>query len=91
MKMPDPTLMNPFEDHLIAHTFIIELDGFQVYRLENTPQIVRVLSGCAWMTSDGRDIFIPRGEDVFLATTAEASLISSPNARPLVFEVIPMG
>lgn len=66
---------------------IIELDGFEVYRLERRSQVVRVLAGCAWITVAGKDVFVPRGEEMLLSQEREYSIISSPNFRTLVFEV----
>lgn len=67
---------------------ILELDGFEVFRLRQDAQVIRVLSGCAWITVAGKDIFVPRGEDVHLMPERDVTLISSPNRRPLVFEVL---
>lgn len=75
-------LKSPDEPHQI-----IELDGFEVYRLERRSQVVRVLAGCAWITVAGKDVFVPRGEEMPLWPEREYSIISSPNFRPLVFEV----
>ncbi len=67
---------------------IIELDGFAVFRLKRQTQLIRVLSGCAWITLAGEDIFVPRGQEILLPAGRECLIISSPNSRPLVFEIV---
>ena len=69
---------------------IIELNGFDVYQVEREPHMLRVLSGCAWVTLDGEDAIVWDGEDMLLMPGAEIALISSPTNRPLVFEIGPV-
>lgn len=66
---------------------IIELNGFEVHRLEDRVQTVHVLAGCAWLTIAGRDVFVTPGEERLVFPERESMLISSPNFRQLVFEV----
>ncbi|MEZ4670660.1 MAG: hypothetical protein R3E39_22380 [Anaerolineae bacterium] len=65
---------------------IIELTDLEIYRLEQREQTVQVLSGCAWITSDGKDVIIVRGDEITLDPVDGGSIISSANLRPLVFE-----
>ena len=88
MALWNPTTLTEkeFNPHTEAN-HIIELDGFEVYRLEKRLQTIHVLAGCAWITVAGRDVFVPRGETIRLYPEREYSIISSPNFRQLVFEI----
>lgn len=63
------------------------LDGRDVRRMTNVAQVVRVVSGNAWITLDGEDILVSRGEEAALQPGEYPPVISSMNGRPLVYEV----
>ncbi|MBI5670691.1 MAG: hypothetical protein HZC41_22080 [Chloroflexi bacterium] len=63
------------------------LDGRDVRRLTNVEQVVRVVAGSAWITLDGEDILVNRGETVTLQPGVYPPVISSMNGRPLEYEV----
>jgi len=68
-------------------TDIIEINGDETYRLDTQTQIVRVLSGSAWITINGEDRILAEDEDTLIETSKEQAIISSLNQRLLVFEI----
>jgi len=66
---------------------IIELNGDETYPLPAEAQIIRVLSGRAWITVSGEDRIMENGEDTLLETGKEIAVISSLHSERLVFEV----
>src|SRR5262245_38002685 len=91
-------MMNPLTDLATALTEkmnipstdyanIIELRNRQTYQLEAHTQIIRVLSGCAWVTVSGTDNVIPEGSEVVIIPNGDHPVISSLNSAPLSFEI----
>jgi hypothetical protein len=66
---------------------IIELNGSETYSLHPQMQIIRVLSGRAWITINSEDRIVAEGDDTMLEQAKEPSVISSLSRRPLVFEI----
>ncbi len=60
----------------------------EVYRLPQAGERVRVISGQAWLTMQGRDVVLQAGEVVTLPASAEAALISPVDHTALVVEVL---
>lgn len=92
------TNINPVTDLVMALTGkdfyqsaepieIIELGKDETYPLEPQTQIIRVLSGSAWITVNGEDRIVAQGQDMLLKPGKEKVIISSANTRPLVFEI----
>ena len=68
-------------------TDIIEINGDETYQLDNQTQIVRILSGSAWITINAEDRILAEGEETFIETSRQQAIISSLNQRLLVFEI----
>jgi hypothetical protein len=57
--------------------------------LRGAGQIIRVISGFAWITVDGEDIILQRGQEFTLAPSKYPAVISSARIRvPVVYEVL---
>ena len=63
------------------------LDGRDVRRMTNVAQIIRVVAGSAWITVNGEDIFVNRGEQIQIEPSEYPPVISGVNGRAVVFEV----
>lgn len=63
------------------------LDGRDVRRLANEAQVVRIVSGSAWISLDGSDILVKRGEQADLEPGLYPPVISSINGLSVVYEV----
>jgi hypothetical protein len=56
--------------------------------LPKTCQLIRVLSGCAWISINGEDIIVESGHEVHLAGGEYAGIISNLCDELLVYQVI---
>ena len=65
----------------------IYLKRGNVHSIRRESQVVRVLSGCAWITFDGQDVFLKRGEKTCLPPGEDTALISAMGNSPLVFSI----
>lgn len=63
------------------------LDGRDVRKMTNVAQVVRVVAGSAWITLNGEDIFVNRGEQVQIEPGEYAPVISGVNGRSVVYEI----
>jgi hypothetical protein len=61
----------------------------EVYRLTAAPQMIRILSGSAWITFNGQDMVLRKGRNVYLPTTENAGLVSAIGHAPVLFEIHP--
>lgn len=59
----------------------------EVCRIPQSYSEVRVVSGNAWITMNGRDMFLVRGERANLGSSEDVALISALGKTPLVLEV----
>ncbi|MCB0208759.1 MAG: ParB N-terminal domain-containing protein [Anaerolineae bacterium] len=59
----------------------------EVCRIPQSYSEVRVVSGNAWVTMNGRDMFLVRGERANLGSSEDVVLISALGKTPLVLEV----
>lgn len=66
---------------------IVELTAGKAYNLVRPTQVVRVIQGNAWITLDGEDYFLKAGQEVMVPVHKAPAVISSPNGKPLIFEV----
>ena len=65
---------------------IVLLPG-EVLRVPPTRGTLRVLSGTAWVSTEGKDIFLSRGEFIDTARRADPPVVSGLGRDPLLFEV----
>ena len=63
------------------------LDGRDVRRMTNVAQVIRVVAGSAWITVNGEDIFVNRGEQIQIEPSEHPPVISGVNGRAVVYEV----
>lgn len=59
----------------------------EVLRLPEAGQRLRVTSGQAWITAQGRDVILGPREQMTFTVSAEAALISALHHDPVVLEV----
>ncbi len=72
-----------------ASTTIIRLAKGDVYRVPRYIRSIRIVSGWAWLSSDGHDIVLaPQQQMAFTtnASTRDITLVSGLEQLPLVFE-----
>ncbi len=60
----------------------------EVQRVESNYRGLRVRSGRAWVTVNGRDIVLKRGEEIALEMRHEAAVVSALGHAPLVVELL---
>ena len=49
-------------------------------------QVLRIVSGEAWVSMDGRDFALKEGDELKLSRGADKAVISSADASPLIYE-----
>ncbi len=64
-----------------------QLQVGDVRPLERQSQVLRVVSGHAWITMDGKDIVLKRGDELTLNQGTHPAVISAAGLRPVVVEV----
>ncbi len=87
-RMPNPA--SPWDDRYIKDgelRQIVELTAGKAYTLVHPTQVIRVVQGNAWITLDGDDYVLKEGQEVMVPVQKEPAVISSPDSKPLVFEV----
>ncbi len=50
--------------------------------------LIRIISGCAWISHDGKDIVLRGGEEVTLRPSRVSTMIAVLGRRPLVIEML---
>lgn len=60
----------------------------EVQRVKSNYRGLRVRSGRAWVTVDGRDLVLKRGEEVALEMKHDAAVVSPLGHAPLVIELL---
>ena len=65
----------------------IQVNPGDLHRLDNNAQTIRILSGSAWVTFDGKDIVLRKGRNIYLPVTAFPALLSAFGSAPVSFEV----
>lgn len=63
------------------------LDPGRVRRLQRGFRSVHVVSGIAWITSNGRDFLLESGDELSLEPGTHDNLISALGGHPLVYEM----
>jgi hypothetical protein len=59
----------------------------EVLRIPSTRSTIRVISGTAWLTSEGEDIILCNGQCLSVATPREPPVISGIGSAAVLFEV----
>jgi quercetin dioxygenase-like cupin family protein len=65
----------------------VSVNPGEVYHLHKQAQVVRVLSGSAWITFDMKDIVLRKGRNVYLPASEFPTLLSAVGQSPVVFEI----
>lgn len=60
----------------------------EVFRLPATSQGVQVVSGQAWLTVAGEDIFLKNGQRLWPLANRDSALVSALGQAPLILEVL---
>ncbi len=63
------------------------LSSGELHRIARGVRHVRVLSGKAWITEDGRDMIGTPGSCIQLTRARHSTLVSGLGGQPLLFEV----
>ncbi|GIK38436.1 MAG: hypothetical protein BroJett011_22690 [Chloroflexota bacterium] len=81
--------LNPVEKRLSAAKRMVRLMLRQneVLRLPAAGQELQAISGVAWITVNGRDIFLASGERFRLPSRGDTALISALGRQSLILEV----
>lgn len=89
MNPNTPTPKVGFGESMSAPTPLLRLILYknEVCRIPQAYSEVKVVSGNAWLTMDGRDMFLVRGERASLTSHRDTALISALGKTPLVLEV----
>lgn len=66
----------------------VVLMGRETYRVTPGHRGVRVRSGRAWITLNGRDHVLKRGEKIALQAKGDFALVSSAGCTPVVIELL---
>ncbi len=59
----------------------------EVFRLPVAGRSIEVVAGTAWVTVNGRDIFLASREKLWLPSRRDAALISALGRNPLILEI----
>jgi hypothetical protein len=65
----------------------LALYGGELHRISHRARHLHVLSGTAWISSNGRDVVAERGSCVQLVRSRHSALVSALGGRPLLFEM----
>jgi hypothetical protein len=65
----------------------VRLGAGSVRTLQRASQVIRVVSGCAWITLDGDDIVLCGGQAIRLVPGKHPAVISGPSDHPVVYEI----
>ncbi len=60
----------------------------EVQRVKSSYRGLRVRAGQAWVTMNGRDLVLKRGEEMVLDRAQDAAVVSSLGHAPLVIELL---
>ncbi len=79
--------MNTQKPNISAQMRIVLLKR-EVQRVESNYRGLRVRSGRAWVTVNGRDLVLKRGDEVTLEGRHDAAVVSPLGHAPLVIELL---
>lgn len=72
----------------ISSQYQIRLQDSEAYSLQGAMQTLYIVSGRAWVTLDGNDLFLSAGQQITLPRSRYAVVVSAIKRRELVFEVV---
>jgi hypothetical protein len=67
---------------------LIWLRGNATRQIKRTSQRLQVIDGCAWITFEGKDQLVRRGEELRLVPGRDAAVISCLDTPVLIFTMI---
>jgi hypothetical protein len=70
------------------HHSLIQLRGNATYQARRTAQVLKVITGCAWISFDGKDWIVRSGEEITLNPGLDAAVISRLSDSVLVFSML---
>jgi hypothetical protein len=65
------------------------LEPGELLRLNLHAQTIRVVSGCAWITWEGKDVLLTTGQEKQFRASNYPALISAEQRIPLLIEIVP--
>ncbi len=74
--------------HFVLSQYEIRLRDDEVFSLQGAMQTLYVVSGRAWITLDGKDIFLSAGQRMTIPRSKYAVVISAMKRREVVCEII---
>ena len=86
--MISPQLNGPENRLKVASLMVrLMLRHNEIYRLPATSRSIEIVAGTAWVTVNGRDIFLASGERLWLPSRRDSALISALGRTLLILEV----
>ncbi len=79
--------MNPQASNTEIQMRVMLFTG-EVHRVRSNYRGLRIRSGQAWVTVNGRDLVLKRGEEVALEKRRDATVVSALGHAPLVIELL---
>jgi len=67
----------------------VQINPGDAYRLNNAPQVIRVVSGSAWISYDGKDVVLRKGRNMYLPKIAFPAVLSPIGEIPVLLEIQP--
>ncbi len=71
-----------------ANMIRVMLMGRETYRVTADQRGLRVRSGRAWITLNGRDVVLKRGEEIALPAKRDSVVVSAAGRAPVVIELL---
>lgn len=72
----------------LTNVMRVVLMGRETYRVTPSHRGMRVRSGRAWITLNGRDHVLKRGEEIAFQVKGDFALVSSAGRTPVVIELL---
>ncbi len=84
--MADPDKKRTTHTMEKAGSYRIELMNGYVRDEKRESQLLRIVSGTAWVSMDGEDVILNPGDELKLSHGKHKALVSPANDEPLVYE-----